>query len=188
MHENQLLELGDRCLVTPFVKDLGFIRYVNEARPSRAVRIFLGLYRPSSCNVKTANLFFGLTNQQLAFLIARIGLGTNLFFHGIVRLPKLTGFVRTMETTFADSLLPVFMVTPMAYAIPVFEFAIGLMLLLGFATRWALVATALQMMVLVIGCCFTESWDPINSQMFLLSLAVFLIAHLQHNTFSATTD
>ena len=131
---------------------------------------------------------FGLNNKELAFLIARIGIGTNLLFHGLVRIPKLTGFVQGMESQFAESLLPGFMVTPMAYAIPFVELTLGIMLLLGLKTRLALVGTAAQMMVLVIGCCFIESWGPINSQMFLLAMSAVLIAHLHLNRFALTKD
>ncbi len=78
---------------------------------------------PTSANVDRT---FGLANHELGFLIARVGLGVNLFFHGVVRMPSLGGFVKGMETEFAESLLPMFMVTPMAYVIPITELVIGL--------------------------------------------------------------
>ena len=134
---------------------------------------------------KTDNSF-GLSNQELGFLVARVGLGVNLFFHGLVRLPNLSGFVQGMETKFAESMLPMFMVTPMAYVIPIAEFVIGLMLLLGIATRYALLAAAIQMLVLITGCCFVQDWGPINSQMFLLALAAFLIANFELNRCAIT--
>ena len=131
---------------------------------------------------------FGLSDRELGFLIARIGLGINLFFHGIVRLPNLTGFVQGMETKFAESMLPLFLVTPMAYVIPIAELVIGLFLLLGIATRFALIGAAVQMMVLIIGCCFVQDWGPINSQMFLLILAALLIANLNLNRCAIMKD
>ena len=137
---------------------------------------------------KNSESFFGLSNRQLAFLVARIGLGVNLFFHGVARLPNLSGFVKAMKDDFAESLIPMFMVIPMAYVIPVAEFAIGLLLLLGVATRYALLATAVQMMVLITGCCFIQNWNPINSQMFLLVLAAVLIANLHLNRCALTKD
>ena len=139
-------------------------------------------------NVSTKPDFFGLSNKELGFLIARIGLGVNLFFHGLVRLPHLSGFVQAMETKFADSMLPMFLVTPMAHAIPVAELVIGLMLLLGIATRYALLGVAIQMLVLITGCCFVEEWGPINSQMFLLVLAAFLIANFNLNRCAITKN
>ena len=136
----------------------------------------------------TPRAFLGLTDKQLAYLVVRIGLGTNLFFHGVVRLPKLQGFVRGMEKAFADSLLPGFLITPMAHAIPVVELIVGLMLLLGAKTKAALLATAALMLVLITGCCFIENWGPINSQMVILALAALLIAHSHLNRFSLTRD
>ena len=131
---------------------------------------------------------FGLSNKELGFLIARVGLGVNLFFHGVVRLPNLSGFVQGMEAKFAESMLPIFLVTPMAYVIPIAELVIGLLLLLGIATRYALIGAAIQMMVLVTGCCFVQDWGPINSQMFLLVLAAFLIANLDFNRCAITKN
>jgi thiosulfate dehydrogenase [quinone] large subunit len=141
-----------------------------------------------STDTTNSDKTFGLENQSLAFLIARVGLGVNLLLHGVVRMPNLSGFVNGMETKFAESLLPMFMVTPMAYAIPVVEMIIGLMLLLGITTRYALTGAAVLMMVLTTGCCFVQDWGPINSQMFLLVLAAFLIANLRHNRCCLTKD
>ena len=121
--------------------------------------------------------------------MARVGLGANLFFHGIVRLPKLQGFVKFMvEEKFANSMLPDFMVMATAYAIPVVELILGITLLLGIGTRWALLGTSIQMMILTAGCCFIEEWDPINSQMFLLAMAAVLIANIDLNRLAITSD
>ena len=136
----------------------------------------------------TSRAFLGLTDKELAYLVVRIGIGTNLFFHGVVRLPKLQGFVQGMEKTFADSLLPGFLISPMAHAIPVVELIVGLMLLLGAKTKAALLATATLMLMLITGCCFIENWGPINSQMVILALASLLIAHSHLNRFALTKD
>ena len=132
--------------------------------------------------------FFGLNNQELGYFIARVGLGVNLLFHGIVRLPILSKFVGKMETDFAESMLPMFMVTPMAYVIPIAELVIGVALLLGIGTRYALIAAAAQMLMLITGCCFIQQWAPINSQMFLLVLAAVLVANLHLNRWALIKD
>ena len=130
----------------------------------------------------------GLTNKELGFLMARVGLGANLFFHGLVRLPKLQGFVAGMEAKFAESMLPGFMVTATAYTIPIVELLIGIALILGIGTRWALLATTIQMMVLTSGCCFVEDWGPINSQMFLLAMSAVMMANIDLNRLAITND
>ncbi|MGJ8725794.1 MAG: DoxX family membrane protein [Roseibacillus sp.] len=131
---------------------------------------------------------FGLDNKELAYLLLRIGLGVNLFFHGLVRLPKLSGFVGYMEGQFAESLLPGFLVTPMAYAIPIVEAVVGLMLLLGLKTKFALIGVSLLMMVLITGCCLIENWGPLDSQMMLLLVSSLLIALLPFNRLALTKD
>ena len=130
--------------------------------------------------------FLGLTNKELGYLMARVGLGSNLFFHGLVRMPKLQGFVAGMETKFAESMLPGFAVTATAYAIPFAELLIGIALLFGIGTRWALLATAVQMLILTSGCCLIEEFGPINSQMFLLVMSAVLMANIHLNRFAIT--
>ena len=138
--------------------------------------------------MNSSSKILGLTNQELGFLMARVGLGANLFFHGLVRLPKLTGFVAGMQAKFAESMLPSFMVTSTAYAIPIVELLLGLAILLGVGTRWALLGTTIQMMVLTSGCCFVEDWGPINSQMFLLAMSAVLMANIDLNRLTVTSD
>ena len=120
--------------------------------------------------------------------MARIGLGSNLLFHGVVRLPKLVTFVDGMEKAFANSMLPGFLVTATAYAIPVVELLLGIAILLGIGTRWALLGTAIQMMILTSGCCLIEKFDPVNSQMFLLAMSAVLMANIELNRFAITSD
>ena len=138
--------------------------------------------------MSSSSKIFGLTNKELGFLMARVGLGANLFFHGLVRLPKLQGFVAGMEAKFAESMLPGFLVTPTAYAIPVVELLLGIAIVLGIGTRWALLATTVQMMILTSGCCFVEDWGPINSQMFLLAMSAVLMANIDLNRLAITGD
>ncbi|MEP5547914.1 MAG: DoxX family protein, partial [Maribacter dokdonensis] len=59
-----------------------------------------------------------LDNKTLAVHLLRISFGINFLFHGIVRLPNLEGFVTGMQNTFQNTLLPSFLVTPLAYSIP----------------------------------------------------------------------
>ena len=93
-----------------------------------------------------------------------------------------------MEAKFAESMLPVFLVSATAYAIPIVELLLGLAILLGIGTRWALLGTTIQMMVLTSGCCFVEDWGPINSQMFLLVMSAVLMANIDLNRLAITSD
>ena len=104
-----------------------------------------------------------------------------MLFHGVARIPILPKFVTKMQEDFAESILPGFLVTPMANIIPFAELVLGIMLVLGIATRYALIGVAIQMMILVCGCCLIQQWTPLNSQMFLLAMAAVLTAYLPLN-------
>ena len=76
-----------------------------------------------------------MTNKQLAYFLARITLGINLFIHGLVRVPKLESFADGVIAGFEKSMLPEVLVTPFAYAIPILEVAIGAVLIMGFQDK-----------------------------------------------------
>ena len=109
-------------------------------------------------------MFKHLDNKTLAIHLLRISFGINYFFHGVVRLPNLDKFVAGMQKTFQDTLLPDFLVTPLAYVIPFAEIIIGLLLLLNKFTRETLIATFVLMNILVMGCCFAQKWDVVGLQ------------------------
>lgn len=105
-----------------------------------------------------------LDNKSLAVILFRISFGINFLFHGIVRMPDLEKFVTGMQNTFQDTLLPEFMVTPLAYGIPFAELIIGIFLLLNKFTRETLIATFVLMNILVIGSSFAQKWDLVGLQ------------------------
>lgn len=69
-----------------------------------------------------------------------------------------------MQNTFQDTLLPDFMVTPLAYIIPFSEIIIGIFLLLNKFTRETILATFILMNILVIGSSFAQKWDLVGLQ------------------------
>lgn len=103
-------------------------------------------------------------NKTLAIHLFRISFGINFLFHGLVRLPNLDGFVNGMQNTFKDTLLPGLMVTPLAYAIPFVEIAIGIFLIINKFTRETIVATFVLMNILVIGSSFAQKWSLVGLQ------------------------
>ncbi|WP_430410366.1 DoxX family protein [Kordia sp.] len=105
-----------------------------------------------------------LNNKALAIHLLRISFGINYLFHGIVRLPNLDKFVAGMQNTFQDTLLPNFLVTPLAYTIPFAEIMIGLLLILNKFTRETLIATFVLMNIFVIGSSFAQKWDIVGLQ------------------------
>lgn len=107
---------------------------------------------------------FYLDNKTLAIVLFRISFGINFLFHGIVRMPDLEKFVKGIQNTFQGTLLPEFMVTPLAYSIPFAELIIGIFLLLNKFTRETLIATFLLMNILVVGSSFAQKWDLVGLQ------------------------
>lgn len=108
-----------------------------------------------------------------AYLLLRLAVGVSMFGHGLVRLPKLGAFSGWMVDSFKNSLLPQALVLPFSYLLPVAEFSIGLMLLLGLFTKQAAFAGGIVMVLLIFGSCLTENWDFLPSQ--LLHIIVFVV-------------
>lgn len=113
-----------------------------------------------------------------SFLLARLAIGTSLFGHGLVRLPKLEKFSHGMAGQFQHSILPEPLVIAFGYALPFAEFVIGLLLLLGLFTRGALVAGAVLMILLIFGTTTIEQWDAIPSQLFHIVFLVGLLIYV----------
>lgn len=128
-----------------------------------------------------------IDNKTLAIQLFRLSFGINYFFHGLVRIPNLEKFVTGMQNTFQDTLLPNFLVTPLAYIIPFAEIIIGILLFLNKFTRETLVATFVLMNILVIGSSFAQKWDLVGLQStyigFLFLLLFFMndSQKLKHN-------
>lgn len=110
-----------------------------------------------------------------------------MFAHGLVRLPKLNGFSQWMVGQFEKSMLPKIMVLPFSYVLPVAEFVIGTLLILGFLTRPALVAGGLVMVVLIFGAGMIEDWGAIPSQLIHAFFFGLLLSSLQHNGYALDT-
>lgn len=121
-----------------------------------------------------------MDSRKLAYFFARITLGVNFLIHGLVRLPKLQKFAEGIVKGFEGTILPDFMVIPFAYAIPIIEFVLGIMLLLGLFTRKALAASAILMIVLIAGSAFKEDWGAVSTQMLYALYVFFLLFFLKY--------
>lgn len=125
-----------------------------------------------------------MQNTAIAYLMLRLAAGLSFLGHGLVRLPKLIEFSQWMTATFADSMLPRFLLLPFSYALPVAEFVLGILLVLGVFTKQALVAGSIVMLTLIFGSCLIEEWNAIPSQLIhILFLGILLVYHT-HNHYS----
>jgi thiosulfate dehydrogenase [quinone] large subunit len=118
--------------------------------------------------------------QRQAYLLLRLLTGLNFFMHGFARIftgTHLVGFAQGMVRSMAATPLPSALTLATGYAVPWVELLIGLLLLVGVATRAALTLASLLMMVLMFGVTLKQDWATAGSQLLYgLVLAVLLFA------------
>ncbi|WP_437917876.1 MauE/DoxX family redox-associated membrane protein [Sphingobacterium sp. LRF_L2] len=102
-------------------------------------------------------------------------MAASLAGHGLVRLPKLSGFSEWMVRTMETSIVPLWIVLLFSYALPIIEALIGIWLLLGWKVNYVLYCGLVLMSLLILGSCSIEKWDAIKSQ---LLHAVYMFALL----------
>lgn len=103
-------------------------------------------------------------------MLLRIGLGVMIGFSGFGKLMGGTaGFVGMFGDKFADSWMPMFIITPILWIIPAAELLIGLWLLSGVKRVGALMSFGILMILFVIG-------HKLMGDSNLTSIFVYLIA------------
>jgi len=122
--------------------------------------------------------------ETTSFLLLRLAVAISMFGHGLVRLPKLTIFSNWMIGSFENSMLPKFIVTPFSYILPIAEFTIGLLLLLGLFTKPALIAGGFVMLVLLFGTSMIENWEAIPSQLIHVAFFALLLQFIDYNSWA----
>jgi len=120
--------------------------------------------------------------NTIAYLLLRLAIGTSMFGHGLVRLPKLEAFSHWMVGSFEKSILPPALVTPFSYLLPILEFIIGVLLIIGLFTRSALIAGSLVIIVLIFGSSMIENWDAVPSQLIHVAFFALLLHFIPSNT------
>ena len=128
-------------------------------------------------------------DRALATLLLRVTLGVNILLHGLTRtvLGSLAGFVNNTVTQFQKTALPEWQVRAFATAIPFLEIAIGVLLVVGLAKRWSLVAGALLMAELVLGTALRSDWTLLELQMFYCLLYFILLMCQRWDAYSVKT-
>ena len=93
----------------------------------------------------------------VAYLMVRLTMGFHMFAHGGVRLPILPDFAAETVTEFAGVRLiglpffPAWLVYPIAFSVPVVEFLVGVLLIVGFKTKLASIAGGVTLLLLMFG-------------------------------------
>jgi len=120
--------------------------------------------------------------NKSSYLILRLAIGLSMFGHGLVRLPKLSGFSKWMVKSFENSMLPEILVIPFSYALPILEFIVGLLLIIGLFTEKALLLGALIMLILIFGTTLIENWSILPSQLIHIAFFALLLNYINDNT------
>ena len=117
--------------------------------------------------------------QRQAYLFLRLITGVNFFGHGFARIftgSHLSGFAHGMVKSMSTSPLPPSLTLASGYAIPCVELLVGILLLLGIATRFALTLASFLMLVLMFGITLKQDWNTAGGQLLyglILSILLF---------------
>jgi thiosulfate dehydrogenase [quinone] large subunit len=141
------------------------------------------------CEVSTAR-YAGRTGDNslgraLGYFILRLSLGVDMLMHYVVRTWGVSqDFVPVTEKMFVGNLLPMSWVHTFLTILPYFEGLLGVLLILGFLSRWALTAEGLLVTVLLFGTAIRSDWTVVSHQMIYLLFVFILLAVEQYDYFS----
>jgi thiosulfate dehydrogenase [quinone] large subunit len=128
------------------------------------------------------------TDGELAYVLLRATLGLNILMHGLSRLLAGTGtFARTLVPMFAKTPLPSWSVYVFGLALPFIETLLGILLLVGLKTRWALVGGCGLLFVLTFGSSLRQDWEITALQLIYTVVYTALLAGIRWNWFSMDT-
>jgi thiosulfate dehydrogenase [quinone] large subunit len=117
-------------------------------------------------------------HKALAYALLRVAFGVNFAGHGLVRIYHGLGqFAAATAGHLAGAPLPHGLVYGFGLAIPGVEAFLGLLLVLGLATRVALAGGAVFMMALTVGVTANQQWDVAGQQL-VYSVVFFLLLFL----------
>ena len=102
---------------------------------------------------------------KTTYSFLRLPIAISLLGHGLVRFPKLKTFSNWMVTSMEKSVIPSFMIVPFSYILPIVEFLIGLLLLIGFQTKYTIYSGLVLMSILILGSTSIENWSAIEAQL-----------------------
>jgi thiosulfate dehydrogenase [quinone] large subunit len=137
---------------------------------------------------EAASLRRGPTRDEvIAYTILRLSFGANILLHGLSRiLNGRAAFLAYLTHYFEHShLVPASLLPPFAAVLPWVETTLGLLLMLGLVTRFALIVGALVLLGLVIGTNLAQDWLVAGLQLIYCFIYYYLLVHLDQNQVSA---
>ena len=104
--------------------------------------------------------------------------------HGLVRLPIMATFAADMAKGFGGTILPGSFVSAFGLVLPSLEALIGILLVVGLLTKWALFAGSLLMSILIFGTCLRSDWATVGVQMIYVMAYFLAFLFLEYNQYS----
>lgn len=123
----------------------------------------------------------------IAYTILRLSFGVNILLHGTSRLLAGPSAFNTYLTHYFERapLMPKGFLPVFGAALPPVEATVGALLLLGLFTRFALIAGALVMTILVFGTNLAQDWNVAGLQLIYCFIYYYLLVHRsESNLFS----
>jgi thiosulfate dehydrogenase [quinone] large subunit len=123
--------------------------------------------------------------RALGYFLLRLSLGVDMVMHYVVRQWGISqDFVPVTEKMFVGNLLPMSWVHVFLTVLPYFEGVLGVLLVLGLLSRWALTAEGLLVTVLLFGTALRSDWTVVSHQMIYLLFVFILLAVEEYDYFS----
>jgi thiosulfate dehydrogenase [quinone] large subunit len=123
--------------------------------------------------------------RAIGYFIVRLSLGVDMLIHFVVRTWGISkDFVPVTEKMFEGNLLPMSWVHVFLTVLPYFEGVLGVLLVLGLLSRWALTAEGLLVTVLMFGTALRSDWTVVSHQMIYIIFVFILLAVEQYDYFS----
>jgi thiosulfate dehydrogenase [quinone] large subunit len=126
------------------------------------------------------------SDTVIAYTILRVSFGANIMLHGVSRIVMgHAAFLAYLTHYFEKaSYIPVSMLSLFATVQPWVELILGLLLVIGLATRFSLIAGGLVIMALVFGTNLAQDWLVSGLQLIYAFLYYYLLVHLDQNRYS----
>ena len=126
-----------------------------------------------------------VADAVLSHALLRLALGISMLVHGLVRIGgNFWPFVDSTVKLFTSSPLPHFLLRISAMIIPPVEVLIGVLLILGLWTRFAVVLGSFEMCALIAGMSLLEQWEIVAIQLAYAFFFVVLLRDRQNDKMS----
>lgn len=124
-----------------------------------------------------------IIDRQMGFALLRILLGINMLGRSLVRIPEINNFASGMAEGFADTILPGSFVFAYAFVIVITELVVGVLLILGWKTRWALAVMGILLLTLTFGQVLQQNFGTLANILIYGIGVAFLLFNTRYDHF-----